>query len=134
MPSFDGSLPEANFTPPPPCPPSQDAGGEGKSRSEKGTNPTADTESPPTAADSANAAPREVPEAMDVEGVHLEEGTSEASRGEDSELSLSFQGYVAELRQCQSKLRNAPPMAPPSGRDAPGCRDCKTDLYKATIV
>uniref|UniRef100_A0AAQ4Q665 Regulator of G protein signaling 12a n=1 Tax=Gasterosteus aculeatus aculeatus TaxID=481459 RepID=A0AAQ4Q665_GASAC len=33
MPPFDGSLPEANFTPPPPCAPPQDAGGEGKSRS-----------------------------------------------------------------------------------------------------
>lgn len=31
-PSFDSSLPEANFTPPP-CPPPQDAGGEGKSSS-----------------------------------------------------------------------------------------------------
>ncbi|TNN67865.1 Regulator of G-protein signaling 12 [Liparis tanakae] len=34
MPSFDGSLPEADFTPPPPpCPPPRDAGGEGKSSS-----------------------------------------------------------------------------------------------------
>lgn len=33
MPSFDSSLPEANFTPPPPCSHSQDAGGEGKSSS-----------------------------------------------------------------------------------------------------
>uniref|UniRef100_A0A671W8M6 Regulator of G protein signaling 12a n=1 Tax=Sparus aurata TaxID=8175 RepID=A0A671W8M6_SPAAU len=33
MPSFEGSLPEANFTPPPPCSKSQDAGGEGKSSS-----------------------------------------------------------------------------------------------------
>lgn len=33
IPSFDSSLPEANFTPPPPCPKSQDAGEEGKSTS-----------------------------------------------------------------------------------------------------
>uniref|UniRef100_A0A8D3AC50 Regulator of G protein signaling 12a n=1 Tax=Scophthalmus maximus TaxID=52904 RepID=A0A8D3AC50_SCOMX len=33
MPSFDSSLPAANFTPPPPCSQSQDAGGEGKSTS-----------------------------------------------------------------------------------------------------
>uniref|UniRef100_A0A4W6EBE3 Regulator of G protein signaling 12a n=1 Tax=Lates calcarifer TaxID=8187 RepID=A0A4W6EBE3_LATCA len=33
MPSFEISLPEANFTPPPPCSQSQDAGGEGKSSS-----------------------------------------------------------------------------------------------------
>ncbi|KAM8899329.1 regulator of G-protein signaling 12-like isoform 2-T2 [Spinachia spinachia] len=123
MPSFDGSLPEANFPPPPPCPPSQDAGGAGKSCSETGTN-----------GGSPNAAALEAPEAMDVEGVHLEEGAPDTSRGEDSELSLSFQGYVAELRQCQSKLRNAPPVPPPGGRDAPGRKDCKTDLYKATIV
>lgn len=33
MPSFESSLPEANFTPPPPCSQSQDGGGEGKSTS-----------------------------------------------------------------------------------------------------
>lgn len=33
MPSIDGSLAQANFTPPPPCSQSQDAGGEGKSSS-----------------------------------------------------------------------------------------------------
>ncbi|XP_068443447.1 regulator of G-protein signaling 12-like isoform X3 [Clinocottus analis] len=122
MPSFDSSLPEANFTPPPPCPPSQDAGAEGKSSSEKGTNPNADR---------ADAA-QELQEAMDVDGVHLEEATPEASQGEDSELSLSFQGYVAELRQCQSKLRNT--QMPQNGRNAAEGKDCKTDLYKATIV
>lgn len=69
---------------------------------------------------------------MDVEGVHLEEGTAETSQGEDSELSLSFQGYVAELRQCQSKMRNA--QMPQNGRNPPEGQDCNTDLYKATIV
>lgn len=69
---------------------------------------------------------------MDVEGVHLEEGTAETSQGEDSELSLSFQGYVAELRQCQSKMRNA--QMPQNGRNPPEGQDFNTDLYKATIV
>lgn len=69
---------------------------------------------------------------MDVEGVHLEEGTLETSKGEDSELSLSFQGYVAELRQCQSKMRNA--QVPHTGRNPPEGKDSKTDLYKATVV
>ncbi|XP_029310717.1 regulator of G-protein signaling 12 isoform X2 [Cottoperca gobio] len=122
VPSFDCSLPAANFTPPPPCPQSQDAGGEGKTSSEGITEPSSDT------ADLA----QNVEEVMDVDGVHLEEGTLEKSQGEDSELSLSFQGYVAELRQCQSKLRNT--QIPQNGRNSPEGKDCKTDLYKATIV
>lgn len=67
-----------------------------------------------------------------MEGVHLEEGAAEASRGEDSELSLSFHGYVAELRQCQSKMRNA--QMPHNGRNPPEGKDCTADLYKATVV
>lgn len=69
---------------------------------------------------------------MDVEGVHLEEGTVETSQRDDTELSLSFQGYVAELRQCQSKMRNA--QMPQNGRNPPEGNDCNTDLFKATIV
>uniref|UniRef100_A0A3B3XBL1 Regulator of G protein signaling 12a n=1 Tax=Poecilia mexicana TaxID=48701 RepID=A0A3B3XBL1_9TELE len=38
FPSLESSLPEANFTPPTPCPPSQDTGGEGKSSSGISTN------------------------------------------------------------------------------------------------
>lgn len=67
-----------------------------------------------------------------MEGVHLEEGRLETSRGEDSELSLSFQGYVAELRQCQSKMRNA--KMPHGGHIPPEAADCAVDLYKATVV
>jgi len=67
-----------------------------------------------------------------VEGVHLEEGTPGPPRGEVAELSLSFQGYVAELRQCQSKLRNT--QMPQNGHNAPEGKDCNTDLYKATVV
>lgn len=73
-----------------------------------------------------------VQEVMDVEGVHLEEGVLETSQGEDSELSLSFQGYVAELRQCQSKMKNA--KMPHGGRNPPEGKDCVVDLYKATVV
>ncbi|PWA28827.1 hypothetical protein CCH79_00012981 [Gambusia affinis] len=40
FPSLESSLPEANFTPPTPCPPSQDTGGEGKSSSD--LNPEAE--------------------------------------------------------------------------------------------
>ncbi|XP_027143775.1 regulator of G-protein signaling 12 isoform X2 [Larimichthys crocea] len=126
--SFASSLPEANFTPPPPC---SNAGGEGKSSSEGSTDPSSsNTKSPADRADAAQT----VQEVMDVEGVHLEEGTPplETSQGEDSELSLSFQGYVAELRQCQSKMRNA--QMPHNGRNPPEGKDCTTDLYKATVV
>ncbi|XP_029382349.1 regulator of G-protein signaling 12-like isoform X2 [Echeneis naucrates] len=127
--SFDSSLPEANFTPPsPPCSQSQDTGGEGKSSSEGRTETVSDIRSPADRADAAQT----VQEVMDVEGVHLEEGTPEMSQGEDSDLSLSFQGYVAELRQCQSKMRNA--QMPQNGRSPPEGKDCQTDLYKATIV
>lgn len=75
---------------------------------------------------------RPTQEVMDVDGVHLEEGRQETSRAEDEELSLSFQGYVAELRQCQSKMRNA--KMPHSGHNQPEGNDCTVDLYKATVV
>ncbi|XP_029942696.1 LOW QUALITY PROTEIN: regulator of G-protein signaling 12 [Salarias fasciatus] len=101
-PSFGSSLPEANFTPPPPCAPPDEE------------KPSAD---PP-----ADAA-RPAQDVMDVEGVHLEEGNP------DPELSLSFQGYVAELRHCQSRMR-----AGQNGRSAPEDQGCQADLYKATIV
>lgn len=69
---------------------------------------------------------------MDVEGVHLEEARLETSQGEDSELSLSFQGYVDELRQCQSKMRSA--QIPQNGRNPSEGKDCQSEQYKATIV
>lgn len=81
---------------------------------------------------SASDVARSTQEVMDVEGVHLEEGRLETSRAEDEELSLSFQGYVAELRQCQSKMRNA--KMPHGGRNPPEGSDCAADLYKATVV
>lgn len=126
VPSFEGSLPEANFTPPPPC--SKPKDGEGKPTSDGETNTTTNAKSPVDKVDGAHT----TQEVMDVEGVHLEEGTVETSQGEDSELSLSFQGYVAELRQCQSKMRSA--QMPHNVRNPPEGQDCKTELYKATIV
>ncbi|XP_026176469.1 regulator of G-protein signaling 12-like isoform X2 [Mastacembelus armatus] len=128
MPSFESSLPEANFTPPLPCSRSQDTGGKRKSSSGGRTESTPNSKSASDKADTAQT----VQEVMDVEGVHLEEKAPERSQVEDSELSLSFQGYVAELRQCQSKMRNA--QMPQNGRNPPEGKDCKTDLYKATIV
>lgn len=71
-------------------------------------------------------------EVTDVEGVHLEERAPETCQGEDSELSLSFQGYVAELRQCQSKMRSS--QTPHNGRNAADDADCNADLFKATVV
>ncbi|MEQ2170650.1 hypothetical protein GOODEAATRI_002476, partial [Goodea atripinnis] len=68
---------------------------------------------------------------MDVEGVHLEEVRLEKSQGEDSELNLSFQGYVAELRQCQTKMRNT--QMPQNGSNTSEGKDCQSDMYKATI-
>lgn len=91
-------------------------------------------------------------EVMDLEGVHLEEGgvhleeegvPSVEERGhlkdgevhlEDNQLSLSFQGYVAELRQCQNKMKMKVQGAEHSGRRPPGGADCTMDLYKATVV
>uniref|UniRef100_A0A3P9J2E4 Regulator of G protein signaling 12a n=1 Tax=Oryzias latipes TaxID=8090 RepID=A0A3P9J2E4_ORYLA len=107
MSSFESSVPEADFTPPPPCSQPEGTGG-GKQ---------------------STPAPQEV---VNVEGVHLEEGALQASQGEDSELSLSFQGYVAELRQCQTKMRNV--QMAQSARTSQEVSDCQTDLYKATIV
>ncbi|KAM4612363.1 regulator of G-protein signaling 12 [Polymixia lowei] len=128
MQSFEGSLPEADFTPPPPCSKSQDASGEGQSSSERRTDGGTHAKAP-----SLEALPSQAgQEVTDVEGVRLEEGTPGTSQGEDSELSLSFQGYAAELRQCQSKMRNA--QLPHNGRNPPEGKDSKTDLYKATIV
>ncbi|KAK0137899.1 Regulator of G-protein signaling 12 [Merluccius polli] len=132
-PSFDRSLPEANFTPPPPCS-HQPRDATPEKAPDPGTHVgTSDTATaPPLGAPEGQVAALEV---MDVEGVCLEEGgTLSPSRagGETcAELSLSFQGYVAELRQCQSKMRNA--QGPQSSRGSPP-EDPKGDLYKATIV
>ncbi|XP_061620479.1 regulator of G-protein signaling 12 [Phyllopteryx taeniolatus] len=117
--SLEGSLPEANFTPPPPpCPHPQDA------KSTPGVS--CDTRAP-------GEKEASVKEVMDVEGVHLEEGAPpDSPQGEESELSLSFQGYVAELRHCQSRMRNA--QQTPHGGARPDEPDCKADLFKATVV
>ncbi|XP_076016961.1 regulator of G-protein signaling 12 isoform X3 [Genypterus blacodes] len=121
--SMEGSLPEANFTPPLPCSPPQDAKGEGQPTSEGRT----DAKPPSEPADPTQA----VQEVMDVEGVHLEEGPGKI-KGDEAELSLSFQGYVAELRQCQSKMRST--QVPQNSRTQAEDKDSKTDHYKATIV
>ncbi|XP_024144392.1 regulator of G-protein signaling 12 [Oryzias melastigma] len=118
MSSFESGAPQADFTPPPPC--SQPEGVGGAKQSTSGAKVTVSD---------AASTPQGV---VNVEGVHLEEGVSEASHGEDSELSLSFQGYVAELRQCQTKMRSV--QMAQSARTSQEVSDCQTDLYKATIV
>ncbi|XP_019733003.1 regulator of G-protein signaling 12-like isoform X3 [Hippocampus comes] len=119
MPSLEGSLPEANFTPPPPppCPHAQDT----------------DAKSTPGGTKAPGEKEALEQEVMDVEGVHLEErAPPDTPHGDESELSLSFQGYVAELRQCQSRMRNAQQM--PHGAVHLDEPDCKADLFKATVV
>ncbi|KAJ3585114.1 hypothetical protein NHX12_013836 [Muraenolepis orangiensis] len=150
--SFDRSLPEANFTPPPPpcsrLPP--------EATPEDTPDPCTPATAPPPGAPEGQAAagvvvvvaaatpPDPDPEGMDVEGVRLEEGGEGARRrppGDEAcpELSLSFQGYVAELRQCQSKMRHAQgPQsgAPPTPEEEEEEEEegPQGDVYKATIV
>ncbi|KAM9406596.1 regulator of G-protein signaling 12-like isoform 2-T2 [Salvelinus alpinus] len=145
--SHEGSLHEANFTPPAPCTQtSQDGCGDGQSSSERRKRACALDRShkraPCLGALRSQPALQEV---MDVEGVCLEEGEEEEgeegdkvgevtiTRGEDSELSLSFQGYATELRQCQSRMKVS--QVPLNARDqSEGIQDSNTDMYKATIV
>ncbi|XP_020347178.1 regulator of G-protein signaling 12 [Oncorhynchus kisutch] len=144
--SYEGSLPEANFTPPAPCAQtSQDGCGNGQSSSERRKRACALDRShkraPYLGALRSQPALQEV---MDVEGVCLEEGEEEREerdkvgevtiiRGEDSELSLSFQGYATELRQCQSRMKTSQvPLNAPDQSE--GIQDSNTDMYKATIV
>ncbi|XP_046904813.1 regulator of G-protein signaling 12 [Hypomesus transpacificus] len=138
-PSLEVSLAEANFTPPSPCSHSQAGCCDGKSPSEGGTDECTPKRGPQEAykrPPSLGALPSQTAtEVMDVEGVRLEEGAKERTvraQGEDSELSLSFQGYAAELRQCQSKMKNS--QLPHSVRNQPEDKDSQADIYKATIV
>ncbi|XP_059891815.1 regulator of G-protein signaling 12 [Gadus macrocephalus] len=126
-------LPEANFTPPPPCTRTPLA-----TAAAAAATPTAPSLGAPEGQTTASVTvtPSAPPEmGMDMEGVRLEEGVplSPSVRGAGGgvcpELSLSFQGYVEELRQCQSKMRNA--QGPQAGGPT---EDPKGDPYKATIV
>ncbi|XP_041723879.2 regulator of G-protein signaling 12 isoform X1 [Coregonus clupeaformis] len=137
--SHEGSLPEVNFTPPLPCAHSfHDGGGNGQSSSERRKRACALDRShkraPCLGAVRSQPALQEV---MDVEGVCPEEeekvGEVTITQGEDSELSVSFQGYAAELRQCQSRMKTS--HVPLNAHDqSEGSKDTKTDIYKATIV
>ncbi|XP_019899104.3 regulator of G-protein signaling 12 isoform X2 [Esox lucius] len=149
----EGSLPKANFTPPPPCAhPSQDGCGNGQSSSERRKRASASDHSHKRAPClGALGSQPAVQELMDMEGVCLEEGDKVGEvtiiQGEDSELSLSFQGYVSELRQCQSRMKTS--LAPGNTHDqsdeskgsktnahdqSDESKDSKTDTYKATMV
>ncbi|XP_055756540.1 regulator of G-protein signaling 12-like [Salvelinus fontinalis] len=138
--SHEGSLPEGNFIPPSPCAHSfHDGGGNGQSSSERRQRACAldrsHKRSPCLGALRSQTALQEV---MDVEGVCLEEEEEKVrevniTHGEDSELSVSFQGYAAELRQCQSRMKTS--QVPLNTHDqSEGNKDSKTDIYKATIV
>ncbi|KAL2079103.1 hypothetical protein ACEWY4_024847 [Coilia grayii] len=123
-PSQDRSLPTADYTPPPPCLLQQTPGpGHGHAHSGGGSDsapagtcsnssstcactctPAGGQQRAPSPGPDGAPEPRqESPSsgaAIGLEGVHLEE---------DPELSLSFEGYAAELRQCQSRMRNGDP-------------------------
>ncbi|KAJ8008201.1 hypothetical protein DPEC_G00102330 [Dallia pectoralis] len=135
--SNEGSLLEANFTPPPPCAP-QDGCGNGQSSSERkmracAVDPT-HKRAPCLGALGSQPA---VQELTGIDGVCLEEadkaGEVTIIQGEATELSLSFQGYVSELRQCQSRMKTS--QAHRNAHDqSDGSTDSKTDTYKATMV
>ncbi|XP_031440660.2 regulator of G-protein signaling 12 isoform X1 [Clupea harengus] len=110
LPGGDRSFRAADYTPPPPCLLLQCSGRDGGSDdTPAGTEACANSTRIP--ASSHQRAPSPGPDAapepqlespssgasIGLEGVHLEE---------DPELNLSFDGYVAKLRQCQSRMRN----------------------------
>ncbi|KAL0970365.1 hypothetical protein UPYG_G00241010 [Umbra pygmaea] len=134
--SQEGSLSEANFTPPSPC--GQDGCGSGQSSSERRQGACAlDRSQKRAPCLGALGTQPALQEEMDMEGVCLEEGDQVGDvtiiQGEDSDLSLSFQGYVSELRQCQNRMKSS--QGPRNTQEASeGSKDAKTDLYKATMV
>ncbi|KAM6949386.1 regulator of G-protein signaling 12-like [Aplochiton taeniatus] len=128
--SHEGSLAEANFTPPSPFSHSQGSCGHGLSSSDRRNDGCTPSSSHKKAPPLGALPPQIAQEVMDVDGVRLEEGELGTSKGEENELSLSFQGYVAELRQCQSKMRTTQLPV----RNQPEGKDSTTDIYKATIV
>ncbi|XP_030634984.1 regulator of G-protein signaling 12 [Chanos chanos] len=122
----EGSLAEANFTPPPPCISNHDSSGTEKVDPELTSN--SDRQLLLCPASAAEDSPHLLDNSIGVEGVRLEE---------NPELSLSFEGYVAELRQCQSRMQNG---RKPVG-DANGLQGSQSEveesgarIYQATFV
>ncbi|XP_072543936.1 regulator of G-protein signaling 12 [Salminus brasiliensis] len=115
----EGSLPEANFTPPPPC---------AHSHPSSGTKDGDDT-CPPASHHQGAAFPLspaqegslQAPDKrIVVDGVSLED---------------SFEGYAAELRQCQSKMRNSTYSSIDPTRPLSSLSDKNNTIqYKATFV
>ncbi|KAG7461860.1 hypothetical protein MATL_G00195650 [Megalops atlanticus] len=100
--SDQGSLPEANFTPPSPCHDTDESCVDGRSSSgaeRRARGRACAPVSPPQRASSSGPPP--AGRVIDVDGVRLED----ASHG-DSDLGLSFEGYVTELRECQGRMRS----------------------------
>ncbi|KAI4879716.1 hypothetical protein NFI96_013870 [Prochilodus magdalenae] len=116
LPIHEGSLPEANFTPPPPC---------ARSQPSSGTKGGAETFTPANHHQGAPCPPppgQQGSQSLDkrtgVDGVSLED---------------SFEGYAAELRQCQSKMRNGSSID--STRPLSSLSDKSNSIqYKATFV
>ncbi|KAI2662883.1 Regulator of G-protein signaling 12 [Labeo rohita] len=109
-PPYEGSLPEANFTPP----------------SCIHRHPSPGTEEGNTCTSAVNHHPSSTAQVLDkgvsVEGVTLED---------------SFEGYAAELRQCQSKMRNGIYPSTEASRPLSGVlevNESDTVQYKATFV
>ncbi|XP_066576200.1 regulator of G-protein signaling 12b isoform X2 [Amia ocellicauda] len=114
-PSHQSSLAEPNFTPPSPCGKSEDSyvviyssSGTEKRRERESAHPPlslhkrAHSLGSPTAHRPA-APPLPINRIIDVDGVRLEEASLKSCK--DTELNLSFEGYVSELRSCQGRMR-----------------------------
>ncbi|XP_064201036.1 regulator of G-protein signaling 12-like isoform X1 [Anguilla rostrata] len=101
-PSLQGSLPEADFTPPPPCRDADQSSPDPRSRSDAAEGSSGGRGRGPVSPQGVQggASPLPANRIIDVDGVRLED----APRG-DPDLSLSFEGYASELRECQGRMR-----------------------------
>ncbi|XP_015462793.3 regulator of G-protein signaling 12 isoform X1 [Astyanax mexicanus] len=119
-PPHEVSLPEANFTPPPPCARSHPSSG-AKDNDGEACTPTSHNQGalhPPLPAQEASLQTPDRRKAVD--GVSMED---------------SFEGYAAELRQCQSKMRSSTyPAMDPARPLSSLSENNNTIQYKATFV
>ncbi|KAJ8383159.1 hypothetical protein SKAU_G00039370 [Synaphobranchus kaupii] len=100
VPSHQGSLPEADFTPPSPCHPADQSSVVARSSSGRAARGRGRALVSPAQAQATS--PQPANRIIDVDGVRLED----APRGGDPALSLSFEGYASELRECQGRMRS----------------------------
>ncbi|KAL6490490.1 hypothetical protein MHYP_G00008350 [Metynnis hypsauchen] len=117
-PPHEGSLPEANFTPPPPCARSQPSSG--TKGGVENFPPASHHQGAPCPLSPAQEGLQSVVKRTGVDGVGLED---------------SFEGYAAELRHCQSKMRNGTyPSIDPTRPLSSLSEKNNTVQYKATFV